>query len=76
MDHWPRYHEYNTAYHLPFFTLLGAAFLLSVVFSVFSVVLLGERWLTWYGVVFVVGWLLLIALVACDPQSFTSFLID
>jgi hypothetical protein len=73
MGHWPRYHEYLTAYDLPIFKPLGAAFLLSGALSIFSVALLWGRWLTWHGAVFILGWVLLVALVVDDPYSFTSF---
>ena len=72
MGHWPRYHEYLTAYDLPVFKPIGAAFLLSGALSVFSGALLWGRWLKWQGV----GWVLLVALVMADPHGFTSFLID
>ena len=76
MGHWPRYHEYLTAYDLPVFKPIGAAFLLSGVVSVFSLLLLWGRLLAWQAVVFVLGWVLLTVLVVADPYGFTSFLID
>ena len=76
LGHWPRYYEYSAVYYSPIFKLLGAAFLLSVVVSVFSVALLWGRWITWQAAIFVFGWVMLVALVVGNPHGFTDFLID
>ena len=76
MGHWPRYYEYLTVFDSPIFKLLSAAFLLSGLVSVLSVALFWGRWITWQAALFVVGWVMLVALVMADPHGFTSFLID
>jgi len=76
MGHWPHYYEYPTVFHSPLFKLLGAAFLVSGLVSVISVALLWGRWITWQAAAFVLGWVMLVALVMADPHGFTSFLID
>jgi hypothetical protein len=76
MGHWPKYHEYLTAYNSTIFKLLAAAFLLSGTVSLIVGMALWGRWLKRQAAVYIATWFLLVALVMADPYGFTSFLID